>query len=90
MPIYSWNDDKNHWLIALRGISFPQLVALIEQGHLLDVVRHPDAHKYPNQWLFVVQIDEYVWLVPFVESTEGVFLKTAFPSRKATKQYLRR
>ena len=30
----------------------------------------------------------YVYLVPFVEDDETVFLKTIIPSRKATKQYL--
>jgi hypothetical protein len=29
-------------------------------------------------------------LVPFVEETESFFLKTVIPSRKATKDYLKR
>jgi hypothetical protein len=37
--------------------------------------------------VYVVAVDEYVYLVPFVESDEEVFLKTIIPSRKATKQY---
>jgi hypothetical protein len=31
---------------------------------------------------------QYVYLVPFVEDEQSVFLKTIIPSRKATKQYL--
>jgi hypothetical protein len=31
---------------------------------------------------------DYVYLVPFVEDENTVFLKTIIPSRKATKQYL--
>jgi hypothetical protein len=36
----------------------------------------------------VVRREEYVYLVPFVEDEQTVFLKTIIPSRKATKQYL--
>jgi len=32
-------------------------------------------------------IEGYVYLVPFVESEDEVFLKTTVPSRKATRTY---
>ena len=38
--------------------------------------------------IFVVQRDDYVYLVPFVEDDKLIGLKTIIPSRKATKQYL--
>jgi hypothetical protein len=38
--------------------------------------------------IFVVQRDNYVYLVPFVEDEKLIVLKTIIPSRKATKQYL--
>jgi hypothetical protein len=41
-----------------------------------------------NQRIFVVQRDDYVYLVPFVEDDKLIALKTIIPSRKATKQYL--
>jgi hypothetical protein len=37
----------------------------------------------------VVQIDDYVYLIPFIENEHEVFLKTIIPSRKATKKYLK-
>ncbi len=40
-----------------------------------------------RKYLFVI-IDSYAYLVPFVETETEIFLKTAFPSRKATKKYL--
>ena len=40
------------------------------------------------QRIFVVQRDDYVYLVPFVEDDRLIALKTIIPSRKATKQYL--
>jgi hypothetical protein len=86
---FSWSNDKNEKLKIERGLSFEKLVSQIEKGYLLDVAVHPNQEKYPNQKLFVVEIDDYVYLAPFVESENGVFLKTIIPSRKATKRYLK-
>ena len=36
----------------------------------------------------MVVIDDYAYLVPFVESGAEVFLKTIIPSRAATRRYL--
>jgi hypothetical protein len=60
----------------------------IERGDLLDILEHPNSHRYADQRIFVVRRDECVYLVPFVEDEHTVFLKTIIPSRKATKQYL--
>nr|WP_058022167.1 BrnT family toxin [Pseudohongiella spirulinae] len=88
MKIFSWDNEKNKWLIAERGVSFERIVFLIENNALIDLVRHPNSDKYPSQRMFIVEIDNYAWLVPFVESDHEIFLKTAIPSRKATKKYL--
>lgn len=89
MAHFSWDNEKNKTLIASRGISFEKVVLYIENGHLLDVIKHPNTEKYANQKLFIVEIDNYAYVVPFVESENGVFLKTIIPSRKETKRYLR-
>jgi len=60
----------------------------IERGDVLDLFVHPNQEKYPNQQIIVVEIDEYAYLVPFVESSKGKFLKTIIPTRKATRKYL--
>ena len=60
----------------------------IESGGLLDELKHPNKDKYPNQLVFVVGLDGYAYLVPYVEESEYYFLKTVIPSRKATKNYL--
>jgi hypothetical protein len=75
-------------LRAERGIGFEDIVFDIERGDLLDVLEHPNRDRHAGQRIFVVQRDEYVYLVPFVEDEHTVFLKTIIPSRKATKQYL--
>jgi len=88
MDYYKWDLQKNEKLKNERGISFEQVVMHIENGDVLDLVAHPNQKKYPGQLIIVVEINEYAYLVPFVESSEGKFLKTIIPSRKATKDYL--
>ncbi len=88
MKYFNWNSDKSEELIKDRGISFEEVVFCIMHEGLLDVIEHPNKSKYPNQNIFIVAIDEYVYLVPFVEDDEVVFLKTIIPSRKMTKKYL--
>ncbi len=81
---------KNTKLYQGREISFENIVFAIENGGLLDVIPHPNPGKYPNQSIYVVNIDDYIYLVPFVKESNSIrFLKTIIPSRKATKRYLR-
>ena len=74
-------------LIQERGISFERIVFEISVGNELAVVEHPNQEKYPGQRISIVQVDAYVYAVPFVESETEIFLKTIIPSRKATRQY---
>ena len=87
MKYYDWNDEKNELLKVLRGVSFEEVVLAIENGDLLDRLRHPNSAKYPNQMVFYVCINGYVYVVPFVEDDEKIFLKTIIPDRKATNKY---
>lgn len=90
MKPFRWNHDKNEALKIERGISFEEIVLAIEADGLLDELRHPNAEKYPNQSVFVIALDGYVYLVPYVEEPGYYFLKTVIPSRKATRDYLLR
>ena len=90
MKIFSWNEDKNRWFKRERGLSFEQVVFCIESGKLLDIIKHPNQKKYKGQRCYVVDIENYVFIVPYIESENGIFLKTVFPSRKYTKMYLNR
>jgi uncharacterized DUF497 family protein len=87
---YTWNEEKNILLKQERGVSFEQIVTHILQGDLLMVKEHPNQERYPGQQMFVVRVDDYVYLVPFVQEGNDAFLKTIFPSRKETRKYLRR
>lgn len=88
MKPIAWSADKNEWLKAERNISFEDVVYHIMTGDILDTLEHPNQQRYPGQMIHVIAIENYVYLVPFIESADEVFLKTVIPSRKATKMYL--
>ena len=88
---FDWSTEKNRQLLERRGVSFERVISAVEQGGLLDVLQHPSQDRYPGQSIYVVDIEEYVYLVPFVTEIDGTrFLKTNIPSRKATRDYLGR
>jgi len=83
-----WNADKSLSLKAERGVSFEEVLSAISQGGLLSVMNHPNRAKYGHQKMLVVRIQDYAYLVPYVESEKEIFLKSIMPSRKATRDYL--
>jgi len=89
MKIYSWNIEKNETLVLERNISFEEIIFHIQKGDELDIYPHPNQAKYPNQMISVVAVDNYAYLVPYIEeSDDEIFLKTIIPGRKATKKYI--
>lgn len=88
MKIFDWNPDKNKLLIEERGISFEDVIYYLQNNCLLDDLKHSNQEKYPNQRIFIINIENYAYLVPYIETDEEIFLKTVTPSRKATQQYL--
>lgn len=88
MKAMRWSAQKNEMLRAERSVSFESMVVAVESGGLLDVLSHPNQAKYPRQRVLVVECDNYVYLVPFVDEEDYIFLKTVIPSRKATRDYL--
>ncbi len=88
MKYFDWDEEKNENLKTSRNISFEIIVIQIEMGKILDILEHPNKRKYKNQRIFVVEYENYAYLVPFIEEDEKIFLKTIIPSRKATKTYL--
>ena len=90
-PGFDWNLEKDRQLAKQRGISFERVLSAIERGSLVDVLDHPDPERYPRQGIYVVDIEWYLYLVPFVTTADGTrFLKTIIPSRKATRDYRRK
>lgn len=87
MKYINWNTEKSLILKEERGICFEDVVFHIEKGDILDDYHHPNQKKYAGQRIMVVGIDNYAYLVPYVEDEDEVFLKTIIPSRKATEKY---
>ena len=86
---FDWDPEKNAWLKENRGISFEEIALLLSNGILWKRTKHPNQKEYSNQEVFLIPIDNYIYFVPFVIDGDTIFLKTAFPQRKATKDYLK-
>ncbi len=82
-----WNPVKNDELKARHGFGFERILVALSEGALLDERSHP-KERYAHQRQLVVEIDGYVWIVPFVTDGSRIFFKTMFPSCKAKKKYL--
>ena len=84
MKYLNWDPEKNEILKNVRGISFEEIAYLIESGQILGIEENPGRS---NQKMYVLEIESYAVIVPFVEKDDEIFLKTALPSRKYTKRY---
>jgi hypothetical protein len=90
MKYYKWNQEKNIKLKNERELSFDDIVFYINNGNLIEIIENPNTEKYENQRIYVLNIKDYIYYVPFVENNDEIFLKTIIPSRKMTKKYLGR
>ena len=88
---FKWNNDKNELLKKNRNISFEQIILSIEDKKIVDVLEHPNQKKYKGQVYILVEYKNYVYVVPSYISNSGeeCHLKTIYPSRKYTDQYLK-
>ena len=87
--IFNYSHEKNIQLLKERKIGFEEIIQAIRDGNLLSIRKHHNPKKYPTQKLMFVRILDEVYVVPFVvEETGALFLKTAFPNKKARKEFL--
>lgn len=89
MKVFRWDNEKNELLKNSRGVCFEQIVILMEREDILETIEHPNQNKYPGQKLAIVMIEDYAYLVPYVQKSDEIYLKTIIPSRKATDKYMR-
>lgn len=86
---FEWDDEKNNLLKSdstRQNISFESVViALTKEENLLDYIDSP-THYW--QKCYVININDYVYIVPFVQEWNKIFLETIYSSRKYTKYYL--
>ena len=88
MKYFDWNSKKNEKLKIEREVGFEDVLLAVGEKKILDIIEHKNQKKYPNQKMFIVNIESYAYLVPFIEDGHKIFLKTIIPSRKATKKYI--
>ena len=83
-----WSKEKSEWLrnkYDRKGIRFEECKKLIQARQVLDDIDNPN---YPHQRMFILEVRNYVYLVPYVEDDDKIFLKTVYPSKKYTEIYL--
>lgn len=89
---FDYSEEKNQVLKQTRGVGFEDIIQAIESGNLIDDKKNPNQEKHPGQRLFIVKMGAYMYGVPYIidKEREVFFLKTLYPSRKITKQYLKK
>jgi hypothetical protein len=83
MKEIKWSSLKSERLKRTRGVSFEEIIT----AKLVDILSHPLRE---NQKLMLFEYKSYIWIVPFMDKGDEIFLKTLYPSRKYTKVYKKR
>ena len=60
----------------------------LENGDVIEIIPNP-SQNHLEQKCLVVNINNYAYLVPYIENNDGIFLKTIYPSRKYSKLFIR-
>lgn len=90
MKEFRFDLNKNIRLKLERSIDFDDIVDALKKEKLIKIIDHPNKKRYPKQRIFLVEINKYIYVAPFVEENDYIFLKTAYKSHKYTKKYLRK
>jgi uncharacterized DUF497 family protein len=86
---FEFDIAKSAWLRKQRGIGFEEIITLIEAGKLLASIDNPNQDEYAQQKIYLIDIEQYVWLVPYINRGDVIRLITCYPSRKITKKWLK-
>jgi len=80
-----WDEEKNNKLFFDRGIRFEDIAEIIINNKYIDIIENPTRD---NQLYFVINLNNYIHIVPFVVDTNNtIVLKTIFPSKKYNNLY---
>lgn len=91
LKVIKWDPEKNKKLKndTTRQICFEDVFLALQENNFYYIDKHYNSEKYPNQKILFIEINNYIYIVPFVENDEEIFLKTIIPSRKYTKKFLK-
>ena len=81
-----WNETKNEWLKKERGINFEKISYMIHNNEHIAIIPNINSKYYPEE-MFILNIDNYIWNIPFYVKDGVVVLKTAFRNRQLNKIY---
>ena len=84
---FDWNEEKNRQIREQRDVCFEDFVQAFNDDNVIDIIEHFNKNQYPNQKLFIVELNGYIHYVPFVQDDKKYFLKNIIPSRKLHKLY---
>ena len=79
---FEYDSQKDARLRESRGVGFSDAIEAIEAGRVLLEFDHPNQTHYPDQKMFVLQINRYAYCVPYLRRGQTHVLKTVYPSRK--------
>ena len=82
-----WDEEKNKLLKKTRGVSFDDVILALQDDRFIAIEEHPNKNRYPHQKILILNLNNYIHIVPFVESENEIFLKTIYPDRKYHKKY---
>jgi len=79
---FAFDSKKNEVLTARRGVTFQMVIEAIAENGILADFANPNQDKYPGQRVLVVELERYVYCVPYVIDGATWHLKTIYPSRR--------
>ena len=82
---FVYDEEKNKKLFAQRGITFEDLIEAIANDKILLDIAHPNKESYPNQRLMIVELNNYTYVVPYLQNEDEIVLKTIYPDRRYKK-----
>ena len=83
MKYLNWRSEKNEILKRERGISFDEIAYLIESGQIIGIEENPG---HPNQKMYILEIENYAIIVPYVENDNEIFQNIKHKSIKGFNQ----
>jgi hypothetical protein len=87
---FEWRESKNLLSKQTYAVCFEDVVIALQVKRLFSEAPHFNQKNYAHPRLFIVEIDEYAYVIPYVINADKnvILLKTLYPSRKFTKLFL--
>ena len=85
---YLLERKKCEQLRQRHGIGFEEITIALDRGKVITDDRPHTSSEYSHQRQLIIEIENYAYIVPYVENEDYVFLAMLYPSRVMTKKYL--